>query len=165
MNRKLALVLVACMVGALLLTAAGPIPENPLHDFSGTVSCNVTKEGTSDLKEKTHDTNWGQTQVCVLASEHDMAAGKLELENLWSEFNKKQKGAGYGVQKFRLTTADGTWEGYQITRVNNKGVQAVNGWGHGETGPYVGQKIWYRVGADGVIHGWCSEKPPEEVKK
>ena len=162
MNRKIALLLVICMFAALLLTAAGPIPEKPMHEFSGTVSCKVLKEGTSDTKEKTHDTNWGQEKLCVLDSEHDMAAGKLELNNLWSEFNKKQEGAGYQVDKFRLTTANGTWEGYQITRVNNKGVKAINGWGHGETGPYVGQKIWYRVAGDGVIHGWCSEPAPEE---
>jgi len=161
MNRKLAFVLVACMVGVLLLTAAGPIPEKPMHTFTGTVSCNVTKEGTSDTKERVHETNWGQKQLCVLASDADDAIGSMTLTNLWSDFNKKQNGAGYKVDKFRIKTADGTWEGYQVTRVNNKGVQGINGWGHGETGPYVGQKIWYRVAADGVIHGWVSEPAPD----
>ena len=157
MNRRLALVVVACMIGALLLMAAGPVPEKPIHEFTGTVSCDVVKEGTSDTRDKAHETNWGQKQVCVIKSDHNLAAGKMTLKNEWSEFNKNQQGAGYGVQHFTLKTADGTWEGLQTTRMNNKGVKAVNGVGHGQVAPYVGLKIYYRVSEDGNVHFWVTE--------
>jgi hypothetical protein len=41
MNRKLAFVLFVCLLGGLLVTAAGPVPEVPLNEFYGTLSCKV----------------------------------------------------------------------------------------------------------------------------
>jgi hypothetical protein len=162
MNRKIALVVVICLFGALLLTAAGPIPEKPQHTFTGTVVCKVTDEGTSDVKEKVHETNWGKKQTCALVTDGADTTGEMTLTNLWSDFNNKQNGAGYEVDKFRIKTADGTWKGYQVIRVNKEGVHGVNGWGRGESGPSTGQKIWYRLADDGVIHGWVSEPAPED---
>jgi len=157
MNRRLALIIVACMIGALLLMAAGPIPEKPLKEFTGTISCDVTKQATHDAKEKVHDTSKGEKQACVISTDQAAATGKMALKEDWADFNTKQKGAGYETQKFRLTTADGTWEGLLTTRVDNKGIKGVNGVGHGETGPYVGQKIYFRVAGDGTIYGWITQ--------
>jgi hypothetical protein len=162
MNRKLAFVLFVCLLGGLLITAAGPVPEVPLNEFYGTLSCKVTKEGTSDTKDGALDTNFGQEQVCVLKTEHTAAAGKLTRENIKSEFHVKHNGAGYAVEKFELKTANGVWEGYIVTRVANDGTQSVNAWGKGQTGKYQGLKIWMRIDENGVVHGWCSCRPEKE---
>ena len=157
MNRRLALIVVACMIGALLLMAAGPVPEKPLTEGTGKISCEVTKAGTSDLKEKTHDTNWGQKEVCVIEAADTSAAGTLVVKNLWSEFNKNQKGAGFEVQNFTMTTAEGQWKGYLVTRVDKEGNKYINGWGNGWSAPYQGLKIWFRISEDGTVQYWVSQ--------
>lgn len=162
MNRKLAVVMILCLIGGLLMVAAGPVPEVPLNEFTGTISCKTLKDGTSDTKDGAIATNWGQKQVCVLETEHVAAAGTLSRENIWSEYHVKHNGAGYGVEKFELETANGIWEGYIITRVANDGTQSINAWGQGQTGKYHGLKIWMRITEDGVVHGWCSCRPEKD---
>jgi hypothetical protein len=157
MNRRLAFVVVTCMIVAMLLMAAGPVPEKPMTEGKGTISCQVTKEGTSDLKDKAHDTNWGQKELCTIKAPDVSVAGTLVAKNLWSEFNKNQKGAGFEVQTFHLTTKEGKWEGYFVTRADKEGKKYVNGWGHGQSAPYQGQKIWFRISEDGVIQYWVSQ--------
>lgn len=157
MNRRLALVIVACMIAVMLLVAAGPVPEKPLEEFTGSISCDVTKQATHDVKDKVHDTSKGERQTCVVSTNNAAATGVMTLKEEWGDFNTAQKGAGKEIQRFRMTTADGTWVGNLTTRVNNKAVKGVNGMGHGETGPYVGQKIYFRVADDGTIYGWITQ--------
>lgn len=157
MNRKVLLVTLAGIIAVLVLSAAAPVPEKPMHEFTGNINCEVVKEGTSDFKSKTHNTNHGRVQECEIAADDDMASGAMELETLWSTANAKQNGAGYAVEKFKLANANGEWSGYQVTRVNNEGAQYINGWANGISGEYRGLKMWFRQHGNAVITGWCTE--------
>lgn len=161
MNRKVLLITMAGIIAVLVLSAAAPVPEKPLHEFTGNINCTVVKEGTSDFKSKTHNTNHGRIQECEISADDYMATGTMKLENLWSTANVKQNDAGYSLEKFKLTNANGAWSGYQITRVNNKGEQYVNGWANGIGGEFRGLKMWFRQHGDTVITGWCTDHPAE----
>ncbi len=157
MNRKVFLVMLFGIIAVLLMSAAAPIPEKPMHEFGGNINCTVVKEGTSDFKENTHNTNRGRVQECVISADDYMASGTMELETLWSTANTKQNNAGHSLEKFKLANANGAWSGYQVTRVNNEGEQYINGWANGISGEYRGLKMWYRQHGDAVITGWCTE--------
>jgi hypothetical protein len=161
MNRKVLLITLAGVIAVLVLSAAAPVPEKPMHEFTGNISCTDMKEGTSDFKENTHNTNHGKVQECNITADDAMAAGTMELKTLWSTANSKQNDAGYAVEKFKLENANGVWSGYQVTRVNNDGEQYVNGWANGISGEYRGLKMWFRQHGNTVITGWCTEHAPD----